>query len=92
MGDPLGNSIEPSAAKRLRSLIERVERLDDERKSLGDDRKDVMAEAKSAGYDMKAFRELLRRRKKDPSEVEELDQLVETYERALQVREATKDL
>ena len=51
------------AADRLRSLIERIERLEEERKALGSDIKDIYAEAKSAGFDVKVLRQIIRIRK-----------------------------
>lgn len=71
------------AADRLHSLIERIERLEEERKQLGDDIKDIYAEAKSAGFDVKVMRQLIRERKKDPADVEEHETLLEVYRRAL---------
>ena len=71
------------AADRLRSIIERVERLEEERKSLADDIKDIFAEAKSAGFDVKVIRTLISIRKKEPAEVEEQETLLDLYKRAL---------
>ncbi len=71
------------AADRLRSIIERVERLEEERKALGDDIKDIFAEAKSAGFDVGVIRQLIRQRKKEPAEVEEQETLLDLYRRAL---------
>lgn len=71
------------AADRLRSIIERVERLEEERKALADDIKDIFAEAKSAGFDVAVVRTLIRIRKKEPAEVEEQETLLELYRRAL---------
>ena len=71
------------AADRLRSIIERVERLDEERKSLGNDIKDVLAEAKSAGFDVAVIRTILRLRRQEPAEVEEQESLLDVYRRAL---------
>lgn len=71
------------AADRLRSLIERIERLDEERKALASDTKDIFAEAKSAGFDVKVMRMLLRIRKQEPAEVEEQETLLDVYRRAL---------
>ena len=56
------------AADRLRSLVERIERLEEERKALGSDIKDIYAEAKSAGFDVKALRQLIRIRKQEAAE------------------------
>ena len=71
------------AADRLRSLIERIERLEEERKALGSDIKDIYAEAKSAGFDVKVMRQLIRIRKQEPAEVEEQETLLDVYRRAL---------
>lgn len=71
------------AADRLRSLIERVERLEEERKALGSDIKDIFAEAKSAGFDVKVIRQLIMIRKKEPADVEEAETLLDLYRRAL---------
>ena len=71
------------AVDRLRSIIERVERLEEERKALGSDIKDIFAEAKSAGFDIPTVKQLLRLRKKEPAEVEEQESLLELYRRAL---------
>ncbi|WP_215751916.1 DUF2312 domain-containing protein [Gluconobacter sp. P5E10] len=71
------------AADRLRSIIERVERLEEERKALSGDIKDIYSEAKSAGFDVKVIRMIIRLRKQDPSEVEEQETLLDIYRRAL---------
>lgn len=77
------NNVGGIAADRLRSIIERVERLEDERKALGADIRDVFTEAKSAGFDVKAIKQIIKLRKQEPAEVEEQETLVETYRRAL---------
>ncbi len=71
------------AADRLRSLVERIERLEEERKALGNDIKDIFAEAKSAGFDVKVLRQLIRLRKQEPAEIEEQESLLDVYRRAL---------
>lgn len=71
------------AADRLRSIVERYERLEEEKKALSSDQKDLMAEAKSAGFDPKALRQLLRLRKMEPAEAEEIETLLDLYRRAL---------
>ncbi len=70
-------------ADRLRSIVDRIERLESERKALGEDVKDIYQEAKSAGFDVKALRQLIRERKQDAAEVEERETLIEIYKRAL---------
>lgn len=71
------------AADRLRSIIERVERLEEEKKALSSDVKDIMAEAKSAGFDVKVLRQIIRIRKQEPADVEEAETLLDLYRRAL---------
>jgi uncharacterized protein (UPF0335 family) len=71
------------AAERLRSLVERIERLNEERKALASDIKDIYAEAKSAGFDLEVIRQLVRIRAKEPAEVEEQETLLDVYRRAL---------
>jgi uncharacterized protein (UPF0335 family) len=71
------------SAERLRSLIERIERLQEEKKALSSDIKDIFAEAKSAGFDNRVMRELIRLRAKEPAEVEEFEMLIDAYRRAL---------
>ena len=71
------------AADRLRSLIERIERLEEERKALAGDIKDIFAEAKSAGFDVKVIRQIIRIRRQEPAEVEEQETLLDVYRRAL---------
>lgn len=71
------------AADRLRSIIERVERLEEERKALAGDIKDIFTEAKSAGFDVKVIRQIIRLRKQEPAEVEEQETLLDIYRRAL---------
>ncbi len=71
------------AADRLRSLVDRIERLEEERKALGNDIKDIYAEAKSAGFDVKVLRQLIRMRKQEAAEIEEQETLLDLYRRAL---------
>jgi len=71
------------AADRLRSLVDRIERLEEERKALGGDIRDIYAEAKSAGFDVKVLRQLIRVRKQEPADVEEQETLLDVYRRAL---------
>jgi len=71
------------AADCLRSIVDRIERLQEERKALGEDIKDIFAEAKGAGFDVKALRALLRLRTWEPAELEEHETLLDLYRRAL---------
>jgi uncharacterized protein (UPF0335 family) len=69
--------------ERLRGIVERIERLEEERKALGSDIKDIYSEAKSAGFDVKVLRQLIRIRKAEPADVEEQETLLEVYRRAI---------
>lgn len=71
------------AADRLRSIIERVDRLEEERKALAGDIKDIFSEAKSAGFDVKVIKQIIKLRNQDPAEVEEQETLLDIYRRAL---------
>lgn len=70
---------------RLQSIIERIERLEEEKKSLNSDIRDIFAEAKSAGYDPKTIREVLKLRRKSDAERQEEDYMLETYRKALEL-------
>ena len=71
------------AVDRLRSLIERIERLEEEKKELQSDIRDIFAEAKSAGFDVKAMRTILKLRKMNAADRDEQEVVVETYRKAL---------
>lgn len=71
------------AADRLRSIIERVERLEEERKALASDIKDIFAEAKSAGFEVRVIRQVIALRKMEPADAEEQEALLDLYRRAL---------
>lgn len=71
------------AADRLRSLIERIERLEEEKKELQSDIRDIFAEAKSAGFDVKAMRAVLKLRKMNAMDRDEQEAMVEIYRKAL---------
>ena len=71
------------AASRLRSLVDRIERLEEERKAIGSDIKDIYTEAKSAGFDVPVLRQLIRIRKKDAAEAEEQETMLGVYKRSL---------
>jgi uncharacterized protein (UPF0335 family) len=68
---------------RLRLLIERIERLEEEKKGTADDIRDVYAEAKAVGYDPKIMRTVVRLRKMKPNDREEQEMVLETYKNAL---------
>lgn len=70
-------------AGELRSLVERIERLSEERASVADDIADVYKEARGLGYEVKAIKEIVKKRSKDKSAVEEFEAIVDLYESAL---------
>lgn len=70
---------------RLRSLIERIERLEEEKKSISLDIRDIFAEAKAIGFDVKIMRAVLKLRKMNAADREEQEYLLETYRKALDV-------
>ena len=69
---------------RLRSLVERIERIEEEIRELNDDKKDVYAEAKGDGFDVKILREVVRLRKQDQNERDERDSLLPWHASSLQ--------
>ena len=71
------------AAGQLRSFIERIERLEEEKKGLSDDIRDVFAEAKGNGFDTKVMRQVIRLRKKEPAERQEEEAILDLYMHAL---------
>ena len=73
------------AVDRLRSLIERIEWLNEEKAALESDIRDIFAEAKSAGFDVKIMREIIKLRKQNAAERDENDFLLETYRKALDI-------
>ncbi|MDZ4738126.1 MAG: DUF2312 domain-containing protein [Dongiaceae bacterium] len=71
------------AGERLRSFIERIERLEEEKAALASDIREVFSEAKSAGFDTKIMRQLLRLRKLDNAERQEQEALLDLYKQAI---------
>ncbi|MBR0800202.1 DUF2312 domain-containing protein [Bradyrhizobium jicamae] len=71
------------AKDQLKSIIERIERLEEEKKTISDDIRDVYAESKGNGFDVKALRAIIRLRKQDPNERQEQETILETYMQAL---------
>ena len=78
-----GMGVGAVAADELRLLIERAERLEEEKKGIADDIKDVFAEAKSRGYDAKAIRQIMKIRKQKREEYQEEQSILEVYMQAL---------
>jgi len=71
------------AGERLRSFIERIERLEEEKRTLAADIKEVFAEAKGTGFDIKIMRQLIRIRRMDKDDLDEQETLLDIYMRAL---------
>jgi uncharacterized protein (UPF0335 family) len=71
------------AKDQLKSIIERVERLEEDKKAISDDIKDVYSEAKGNGFDAKALRRIVALRKQDPDKRAEQDAILDTYMHAL---------
>lgn len=71
------------AKDHLKAFVERIERLEEEKKTLADDIKDIYGEAKSMGFDVKALRAIIRMRKEDGDERKEHEAILETYLLAL---------
>ena len=68
---------------RLRTIIERIERLEEEKKALSDDVREVFSEATGAGFDVKVIRQVVRLRKMDATDRSEMEQVLDVYKRAL---------
>ena len=76
-------SLRSEASDKLKSFIERIERLAEERKELGDEQRALFAEAKAEGFDPKSMRRIIKRRQKEPSEIAEWDAIDDAYLHAL---------
>ncbi|MFC0289184.1 DUF2312 domain-containing protein [Kaistia hirudinis] len=77
------DDVQGIAAAQLKSIVERIERLEEEKKAIADDIKDVYGEAKANGFDTKVLRTIIRLRKQDASEREEQDAILDLYKAAL---------
>lgn len=71
------------AKDQLKAFVERIEKLEEEKKAISDDIRDVYAEAKGNGFDVKALRTIIKMRKQEPTEREEQEAILETYMLAL---------
>ncbi|HXZ00917.1 MAG TPA: DUF2312 domain-containing protein [Stellaceae bacterium] len=71
------------AGERLKSFIERIERLEEEKRALAEDIKEVFSEAKGVGFDVKTMRQIIRLRRLDQDDLDEQEALLDTYKRAL---------
>lgn len=72
-----------ATAEQLRLFIERIERLEEEKKGVADDIKDTYSEAKSQGFDPKIMRQIIRLRKMEPHDRQEMQAVLDTYKAAL---------
>lgn len=76
-------STESVAADQLRAFVERIERMNEEKKAIADDIKEIYAEAKGSGFDTKALRTLIRLRAQDASERQEAEAILDLYMQAI---------
>lgn len=83
MAEDITETSQTVAAGQLRAIIERIERLEEEKKTIADDIKDVYAEAKGTGFDTKAIRTIIRLRKQDSAERQEEESILDLYKAAL---------
>ena len=81
--DAMGDNAHKAAAEQIRAFIERYERLEAEKQDIADQQKEVMSEAKSTGFNVKALRKIIAERKRDADDLAEEQALVELYKSAL---------
>ncbi len=73
------------SGERLRSFVERIERLEDEKRALAEDIREVYSEAKGTGFDVKVLRQIISLRRMDSSDRDEMEAILDTYKRALEM-------
>lgn len=83
MSDDITETTQTVAAGQLRAFIERIERMEEDRRAVIEDIKEIYSEAKANGFDTKAMREIIRLRRKDAAEREEEDAMLDLYMSAL---------
>ena len=86
MADEITETSQTVAAGQLRAIIERIERLEEEKKTISDDIKDVYAEAKGTGFDTKIMRQVIRLRKMEKADFQEQEAILDLYLNALGMR------
>ncbi len=79
----IGHNAKNDVGERLLSIVQRYERLNEEKVALASDQRDILKEAASAGFDKKVLRQLIRIRKQKPGDVEEQEALLDIYRRAI---------
>lgn len=79
----MGDNATTAAAEQLRAIVERYERMEAEKKDIMDGQKEIMSEAKGAGYDVKALKRIIADRKRDADDLAEEQAIVEMYKTAL---------
>jgi len=77
------NDVAGDAGDRLRTFIERIERLEEEKSTLSEDIKEVYSEAKGTGFDIKIMRQIIRLRKMEAGDRSEMEEILDVYKRAL---------
>tara|TARA_E500000331_G_scaffold343366_1_gene378106 strand:+ start:361 stop:621 length:261 start_codon:yes stop_codon:yes gene_type:complete len=77
------NEVDGVPEERLRSFVERIERLEEEKKALSDDIREVYSEAKGTGFDIKVLRQIILLRKMDSSDRSEMEAILDIYKRVL---------
>lgn len=80
----MSTALQSAQADELKAFLNRIDNLEDEKAATAADIRDIYAQAKAKGYDVKAMRKVVSRRRKDRKKVEEEDQIVELYEGATQ--------
>jgi uncharacterized protein (UPF0335 family) len=83
MADEVSETSQTVAAGQLRAIIERIERLEEEKRTIAEDIKEIYAEARGTGFDTKAVRTIIRLRKKDQAERQEEEAILDLYKAAL---------
>ncbi|MBO6946535.1 MAG: DUF2312 domain-containing protein [Rhodospirillales bacterium] len=73
------------ASDRLKSFVDRIERLEEEKAALAGDIREIYSEAKGTGFDIKVLRQIIRLRKMDASDRSEMEELIDVYKRALEM-------
>ena len=78
-----GGNASTAAARQLKAVVERIERLEDDKRGIQEDIKEVYAEAKGNGYDVKALRKIIAERRADPEDRQEFESILDLYRHAL---------